>query len=291
MRPLVLLISCALFFGACSSSTTNTNNEPPVFDFSCDVSAGYASAIQAERYSTSETFVATVIVVHGKNGAPSRSHIQSLATDLNTSGYDVVAPTMPWADLAWNGTLCEGIAHLNELILEEKNAGKSVILLGHSLAGPIALSYVALSNTTDPDAVVVLAPGHVPHQSTTLANAHAVSISKAKDLVSNQNSDVTDFQTYNLGGLVDITSTPEVYLSYHDTEEFPDIEASLPLVDLPILWLAGSDDSLTVVMDGTFGLPGKMPVSQNNVYKVIDGTHFTLVDNVTTELNTWYSGL
>ena len=291
MRLIIILISCALFFSACSSSTTNTNNEPPVFDFSCDVSVGYASAIQAERYSTSETFVATVIVVHGKNGSPSRSHIQSLATDLNASGYDVVAPTMPWADLAWNGTLCEGISHLNDLILEEKNAGNAVILLGHSLAGPIALSYAALSNTTKPDSVVVLAPGHAIHQSTTLANAHAASISKANNLIDGQNSNVSAFQTYNLGGLVDITSTAEVYLSYHDTEEFPNIEASLPLVNLPILWLAGAEDSLTSVMDGTFGLPDKMPTSENNVYKVIDGTHFTLVDNVTTEFSAWYGGL
>ena len=91
---------------------------------------------------------------------------------LNDNGYDVIMPTMPWSGSAWNGTVCESIAHLDELVAEEKDAGNPVILLGHSLAGPVVLAYGALTDTTDPDGLVVMAPGHIPHQSSVLASQH-----------------------------------------------------------------------------------------------------------------------
>jgi pimeloyl-ACP methyl ester carboxylesterase len=237
--------------------------------------------------------VATVIAVHGKNGSPMRSHMQSLENDLNAQGYDVIMPWMPWHDLNWDGTLCDGISYLNELIETEKNLGHPVILLGHSLAGPVVLSYSALEDTAKPDAVTILAPGHFIHLSSILANAHAPSIQSAKDKIAAGMGDVVaTFQTYNGGQLVNISTTPNIYLSYHDTSQFPDIRSTVPMVTEPMLWLAGADDNLTTVADDTFGIIDLIPsVPATNKYKVIAGNHFTLVNNVTAELHPWYQGL
>jgi pimeloyl-ACP methyl ester carboxylesterase len=293
---LTFIILISLVLTACGSGGGDQNSDlgSTVTEFSlqCDLRSSYTAAIAPDTSSATSTYVATVIAVHGKNGAPSRAHMQSLKNDLNAQGYDVILPWMPWHGLAWDGTMCDGISYLNELIDTEKTLGNPVILLGHSLAGSIVLSYSALTDTVKPDALTILAPGHFIHQSSVLAGAHASSIQSAKAKVAAGLGDVVaTFQTYN-SGPVDISTTANIYLSYHDTAQFPDIKATLPLVAEPMLWLAGASDPLTAVADDTFGIVDLIPsIPAANKYKIISGDHFTLVDNVTAELHPWYQAL
>lgn len=296
-KNLLLFILLSLILSACGSGGggdvgSDPTNTVAEFNLQCDLSSNYA-AITPETSAATTTYIATVIAVHGKNGSPARAHMQSLKSDLNAQGYDVILPWMPWHDLNWDGTLCDGISYLNELVETEKNLGNPVILLGHSLAGPIVLSYSALSDTTKPDALTILAPGHFIHQSSVLASAHASSIQSAKDKIAAGMGDIAaTFQTNNGGQLVNISTTPNIYLSYHDTAQFPDIRSTVPLVAEPMLWLAGADDPLTSIADDTFGIIDLIPsIPTANKYKVIAGDHFTLVDNVTAELHPWYQGL
>jgi hypothetical protein len=215
----------------------------------------------------------------------------TLAADLNTLGYNVMMPYMPWSGLNWNGTLCEGMSYINSLIVAENNAGNSVILLGHSLAGPIVLSYAALTNTTKPNAVTVLAPGHFVHNSSNLASLHAPSIQSAKNKVAAGMGDViATFQTSNGGVLFDISTTPNIYLSFHDTAQFPDIKASIPLVSEPTLWLAGLSDPLTNSAK-VLGIIDTIPAGSSYDYREIVGDHYTMVGNAPAELAPWYEGL
>ena len=274
---------------ACSGGGGGTTNvTTPTFDLTCDMNVTY-TPFASPIVSTATGATTTVIALHGKNGSPTRSLV-GLSSDLNTLGYDVSMPYMPWHDFNWDGTLCEGMSYINSLIVAEKNAGKSVILLGHSLAGPIVLSYAALSNSTRPDAVTVMAPGHFVNNSLILAGLHEASIQSAQDQVAAGMGDVVDtFQTSN-GGLVDIMTTPNIYLSYHDPDQFPDILASIPLVSEPVLWLAGLSDSLTnsaLVL----GIIDAILTIINYDYREITGNHFTLVNNVPAELDPWYQGL
>lgn len=291
INNLALSLLLLATLGACKSE--GGGSEPPTFDLTCNLNADYTARAEAVTYSaTTQPAMATAIILHGKNGTPTRSHFQTLATDLAAAGYDVIAPYMPWSNFVWDGTMCDSMSYIDRLVAQEKDAGKSVILLGHSLAGPIVLAYAALENTTAPDGLLVLAPGHIPHQSGVLASIHASSIAKAKDLSSQGlGTQASTFITSNGGEEQEITATPQVYLSYHDPDEFPDIEASLPLVSTPILWLAGKDDRLTSVMDDNFGIVKLIPNSSTNSYKVVDGDHYTVVESVATELNNWFATL
>ena len=287
MNKLLFVVISVLLAGC--SSKTNNPAIAPAFDLSCNLNEGYTSPVAAERHDAQTTFKATAILIHGKNGAPSRTHIQSLTSDLSNDGFDVVVPQMPWSGINWNGTLCNGIEQMNNLVDAEKTAGNSVVLIGHSLAGPIVLAYEALENTTASDGLLVLAPGHLVPQSSVLASEHAASIAKAESLIAQDLGAVeSTFETYNGGVSVTLTTTPEIYLSYHSDSQFPNIKTSLPIVDVPILWLAGIDDPLTSVVENTFGITDKIPAGENNIYKVVAGDHFTVVDSVLAELNPWY---
>ena len=294
---LILVVSLAFgVIGCGGGGSPDPAGLTPVntFNLQCDLTVSYTPGT-APEISSGAGAITTVIALHGKSGAPTRSHMQSLAADLNAQGYDVVMPYMPWSELEWDGTLCDSISYIDSLVATEIMSGNSVILLGHSMAGPIVLSYAALANTTKPDALTVLAPGHYVPNSSVLANAHAPSIQLAKDDIAAGLGDTNNtFQTLNGGVLGNITTTPNIYLSFHDNaqlpDQLPDINTSIPLVSVSTLWLAGLADPLTAVTKN-LGIINTVSASSFYTYKEITGDHFSLVDNVTAELDPWFQGL
>ena len=258
------------------------------FNLTCDMGVTYTPAAAPITTVGAGTPTTTVIALHGKNGAPTRTHMATLASDLAVLGYNVSLPYMPWRDLDWDGSLCDSMSYINSLVAAEKTAGNNVILLGHSLAGPIVLSYAALSNSTKPDALTLVAPGHFVGVSSTLDSYHAASVSDAKsDVTAGNGNVISTYKTSNGGLLLDIYTTANIYLSYHDPAQFPNIKASIPLVTTPTLWLAGLSDSLTSSAK-TLGIIGTIPASANYEYQEVIGDHFTVMDSVPTELDSWY---
>ena len=281
-----------LTLAGCGGGTGNKSFQSnPTFSLQCDLNLTFTpigSPIVTAGTGTPDT---TVIALHGENGIASSSIMGTLANDLSAQGYDVVRPYMPWADFTWTGSLCDAMAYLNSLVEAEISAGKSVILLGHSLAGPIVLSYAALPNTTKPTAIGVVAPGHFVGISSALDGLHATSIALAESMVAAGKGDViATFQTSNGGTLVNISTTPDIYLSYHSPDQFPDITTGIPLVREPTLWVAGLSDSLTTSAK-TLGIIDAIPPAQNYDYREIAGDHYTVINNVTAELDPWYHGL
>ena len=285
----------ALVLAACGGGGGGSGGTPPAgvtFDLSCDLTSNYTPGIGDPIVTAGTgTPTTTIIALHGKNGTAASSTVATLATDLNVAGYDVIRPNMPWANFNWDGSLCDAMAYLDNLIDAEITAGKSVILLGHSMAGPIALSYAALSNTTKPDAVVVIAPGHFVGTSMNFDSLHAADVTTAETMVAAGDGDViATFKTSNGGTMQSISTTPNIYLSFHSPDQFPDIKASIPLVSGPTLWQAGLSDPLTTSAK-SLGIIDTIPAGANYDYREIAGDHYTVINNVTTELDPWYQGL
>ena len=291
------LISAMVFLFVLSACGGDTVSDPAPteqntsFNLQCDLTALYTATADPIVSSGSGTATTTVIALHGKSGAPTRAHMQTLAADLNQQDYKVVMPYMPWSELDWNGTLCDSISYINNLVTNELNSGNSVILLGHSMAGPIILAYGALPDTAKPGALAVVAPGHYVPNSSVLAGLHAASIELAKNMISNGQGDQNaTFQTSDYN----ISTTPVIYLSFHASEQLsdqlPDIKASIPRVSIPVLWLAGTGDRLTEITK-TLGIIDALPADSNYTYREIAGDHYSLIDNVTSEMGPWFQGL
>ena len=292
---LIAVFILGLMLSGCGDDSSPVVVAPPSFNLQCDLAEDYSPRAPEIVSTGTGTPSTTVIAMHGKNGEPdSTSHMDTLAADLNTQGYDVIRPYMPWATLEWDGSLCDSMSYINKLITTEQARGRKVILLGHSLAGVVAVHYAALSNAQQPEGFVIVAPGHFVPNSIFLAGEHADSINKAKDLIQNGNGDVSDtFVTYN-SVPVNITTTANIYLSFHGNDQtdsqLPDIKVSIPRVTTPVLWLAGQNDPLTGVVDGVLGIIQATRDNNAYTYSVIGGDHFSLMTNVTTELDAWYQG-
>lgn len=281
----VTLISFLVGCGGGGGSAASTPSSNTGLSLQCDLTSKYTPRLAA--LSSAGTGTTTVIALHGKSGVPTLGHMSTLSTTLNAKGYNVIMPYMSWSTKVWDGSLCDGFSYVNELIVAEKAKGNAVVLLGHSLGGVNVVSYAALANTTKPDAVVAMAPGHFPHDSTTLANNHASSIQAAKAKVAAGLGD--EIGTYQTSDYM-ITASATNYLTFHDTSQFPAIKTAISSNAVPTLWLAGLADPLTAIAKN-LGIINVVSANSKFKYKEIAGNHYTLDSGVAAELDTWYTGL
>lgn len=289
MKKIIIFVVLILIVGCKHNNTGST--VPATFNLACDTSLTYTPRADPIVSVGAGTPTTTVVALHGKSGTPTKAHMQQLAEDLSAKGYNVVMPYLPWTSLQWDGGLCDSMSYINSLVKAEQDKGNSVVLAGHSMAGPTILSYAALENTTKPDALLILAPGHFVPNSSVLAGMHASSIQLAKDMIkAGQGDTVATFQTSDYN----ISATPKNYLSFHDTQQlpdqYPDLVASISRNSLPTLWLAGRDDSLTVIVKN-LGFIDQTNNKPNYTYKEVPGDHLSMVGNSTDALDPWYRGL
>ena len=252
------------------------------------VTAGLAAPLITDATGTSKN--TTIILMHGKTGVPNAAHYSSFQTDMAALGYKVIAPYMTWSTTTWRGVLCESMAYINELAQAEIDAGKSVVLAGHSMGGANALMYGVTQPAASLKAIITIAPGHFVHLSNKIQTTTAVDVARAKDLESNGNGDVLDtFDTLNNGTSQSLSTTATRYLSYHDLARVPAIEQYASKITLPVLWQSGSGDSLTTNQNHA-GLAASI-TSSGSVYQLITADHLGIVALTPNAIDTWLSGL
>ena len=267
------------------------SGDPPVFSLDCSGATAYSPAgVPQITTSTVGAATTTLIFMHGKTGSPYASFLQSFYTDMAAQGYDVIAPYMPWSGNTWDGTVCEAMAYIDQLAGEQSALGKDVVVVGHSMGGVHALIYGATEPPAGVKAIVPIAPGHMPQLSAGFQTTVAADVARAESLVaSGQGDTYHTFITPNGGVTETITTTPEIYLSYHAVDRFPDMRAVLPEIELPVLWFAGDADNITTVYNMA-GLAADI-TSPNSEYQLLSGTHLGVVANTPAPLGTWLSGL
>lgn len=102
--------------------------------------------------------------MHGKQGGgPRDTSLDSLHRKLLEAGMEVVKPEMPWSfnrfiDGNWDTVMNEIRLHVDKV---KQTGANKVVLIGHSLGSPAAMSYAA--RHADVSAIALLAPGHIPY--------------------------------------------------------------------------------------------------------------------------------
>lgn len=99
-----------------------------------------------------------IILMHGKWERPPGP----LASYFAREGYTVNSPTMPWSSLRqYEASYETGLAEVHEIVRSMRAAGaRRVVVGGESFGANGALAYQA--EYGDADALVLLAPGHMP---------------------------------------------------------------------------------------------------------------------------------
>lgn len=226
-----------------------------------------------------------VVILHGKQGIPDGpfSPINKLFGELTSKGYLVARPEMPWSrkrylEGHWQQAMSEIKASVEQL---RSNGAKKIVIAGHSIGSPAALSFAAQNG--DIDGVALMAPGHVPLlYSECLTRIAPISLCAVKEslveaqamIAAGKGQEKGRFTDINQGASVANFATANDFLSYFDP--MGDAEMSVSAKKLTsrtaVLWIIGHNDSLVKL--GKQYVFDLLPPNPKHKYVEIRSNHF-----------------
>lgn len=217
-----------------------------------------------------------VLMLHGKNpGSPNDPNFGQLKSRLDAEGMITLMPDMPWSarryiDGSWDKAMAEIDGHVKTL---RGRGATKIVIAGHSMGCPAAMSYAVRSG--DVDALALVAPGHAP---TTYMNFQVTrdSIMEARQMVEAGQGDTRkDFNDLNQGRPLQVRLTAKEYLSYFDP--MSDAEMSVMAPKLPpktaALWVIGNADPM--YSRGRGYAFDKLPDNPKHKYLEVTANHLT----------------
>lgn len=232
-----------------------------------------------------------ILLMHGKNpGNPQDPSLQALRATLERQGWDVLLPDMPWSrrrylEGNWDLVMREVATHVQAL--KDKGAQK-IVLMGHSMGVPAAMSHAARGGTVD--AMVLMAPGHIPAGYYTAPGLKAVreSIDDARAKLAAGKGDETErFQDINQGRQQPVIATARNYLSYFDPQSDADMGVTAPRVpaSVPVLTVIGEKDPLFASVRRYY--VDKLPKNPQSQLMEVSGGHLDTPRVATDAIVSW----
>jgi pimeloyl-ACP methyl ester carboxylesterase len=232
-----------------------------------------------------------VLMLHGKNpGNNQDPNFSPLKGTFEKQGWLVTVPDMPWSrgrylDGHWDKAMAEMAGHVKSL--REQGATK-IVIVGHSMGAPAALSHAARGG--DADALVLLAPGHVPVGYYTYPTLKAVhdSINEARALVAAGKGDSRErFTDINQGRQQNVIATAKDYLSYFDPASDAEMSVTAPRVPVgtPVMTAIGETDPLFTRIRAYY--IDKLPANPKTQYLEVKGGHLDTPRNASDEVIKW----
>jgi pimeloyl-ACP methyl ester carboxylesterase len=235
-----------------------------------------------------------VLMLHGKSpGSPRDPHFSPLKIRFEQEGWKVLLPDMPWSssrylDGHWDGAMSEIAAHVQTL---RGQGATRIVLVGHSMGVPAALSHAARGG--DAQALVLLAPGHVPQTYYTAPSLQVVreSIDKARALVASGNGDTPErFNDINQRRQQPVVATPRNFLSYFDPAS--DAEMSLTAgkipASTPVMTVVGEADPIFSRLRSY--MADKLPANPKTQYLEVAGGHLDTPRKAADDIVQWIKG-
>jgi len=227
-----------------------------------------------------------IVLLHGKTGTPGQ--FETVANTLIEAGIAVETPEMCWsAGRLYDADFTDCMKDIDTAIGHLREDGVTRIVIGgHSLGALGALGYVAVHPGLA--GVIVLGPAGDPGDFNTNP-AVAKSVRTAEAMVKAGDGDVpADFTDRVLGNNFTVRTTPSAFLSFLGPDSPIAVRRTLPEIDAPLLWLAGTRDQSQRNAAALFGIAPDDPLS--SLVKV-DAGHLGTPDAGTTAMIEWVETL
>lgn len=214
-----------------------------------------------------------MILMHGKWAYPPPGKSLKEFSEVISQACEIIAPNMPWSgNRNYDQTYENALQDLSKEVKNLRNAGyKRVILAGQSFGANGAIAYQA--HIGDADAVVALAPGHVP--SNFYNNGLTRSeVDKARTLVKQGKPDEKiSFIDINQGKRKNLEARADVFLSFFDPDGLANMSQSASDFkrSVPFLWVIGRQDRL--YPEGSGYAFNKAPQHSKSHYLAVDAGH------------------
>lgn len=237
-----------------------------------------------------------VVLMHGKQGGgPRDTSLDTLNKKLQDAGMLVIKPEMPWSfnrfiDGNWDAAMNEIKVHVEKA---KQSGASKVVLIGHSLGSPAAMSYAA--RHADVAAIALLAPGHVPYYFSQRIPYSPIKMCAVKDGVEYARKEVEAGNADKKQPLTDINQgrrnvvwmTPRDYLTYFEptSDAEMSVTASKISAAIPALWVIGDGDYL--IREGRKYVFDKLPSNIKSQYIEVSANHVTTPAVASDQIVNW----
>lgn len=237
-----------------------------------------------------------VVLMHGKQGGgPRDTSLDTLSKKLQDAGMLVIKPEMPWSfnrfiDGNWDAAMNEIKVHVEKAM---QSGATKVVLIGHSLGSPAAMSYAA--RYADVSAIALLAPGHIPYYYSLCIPYSPIKMCAVKDGVEYARKEVEAGNADKKQALTDINQgrrnvvwmTPRDYLSYFEPTSDAEmaVTASKISASIPVLWVIGDSDYL--IREGRKYVFDKLPLNSKSQYLEVSANHVTTPAVASDQIVNW----
>lgn len=218
-----------------------------------------------------------VLMLHGKNpGSNMDPNFGLMKGNFERQGWLVAYPDMPWSRGRYlDGNLDKALTEIAGHVkgLRDQGATK-IVIAGHSMGVPTGMAYAARAG--DVDALVQLAPGHIPLGYYTYPGLKAVrdSIDEARALVASGKGDSNErFNDINQGRQVLVITTAKHFLSYFDPTSDAEMSVTAPRIPAKtlVMTVVGEKDPLFSQVKSYY--VDKLPANPKNKYLEVSGGH------------------
>ncbi len=228
-----------------------------------------------------------IAVLHGKWGNP-EGYTATLAKHLESAGYIVISPELPWSTRRQYDAGVDGLAaDIDGAIKTLKAQGANKICLaGHSMGAAGALYY---AGRTPVDCLIILAPGHNP-EGKFMRGFTEKDLASAKEMVAKGEGEASAwFEDYNTGNRTKkIRMRAKTYIDYFDGDGPMNmtVNASRVLPGTRVLWVVGVEEA-----DGPKRLGGAaykaLPETVNKQFVEVPGGHLATPEKAMELAATW----
>jgi len=208
-----------------------------------------------------------LVLIHGKWGSPPGPEAQL----LNSNGFEVVSPWMPWSKSGYYAKpYPQALAEVHEIVQKMRASGiKRVIVGGHSFGANAALAYA--TQYDDVDAIMLIAPGHLPERFYA-SGASRASVDAARALVvEGKGESRFSFTDFNQGKTQGMSTAASIYLTYFDPQGLANMPLNATRLKKPIPVLCVmSQAELPLGQNYIFS---KLPPNPKSVYLETPASH------------------
>ena len=218
-----------------------------------------------------------VLMLHGKNpGSNMDPNFGSMKRNFERQGWLVAFPDMPWSRGRYlDGNLDRALVEIAGHVKGLRDQGATrIVIAGHSMGVPTGMAYAARAG--DVDALVQLAPGHIPLGYYTYPGLKTVrdSIDEARALVAAGKGDSDErFNDINQGRQQPVITTARNFLSYFDPASDAEMSVTAPRIParIPVMTVIGERDPLFSRIRSYY--VDKLPANPKNQYLEVSGGH------------------
>jgi len=232
-----------------------------------------------------------VLMLHGKNpGSNMDPNFSPMKGTFERQGWLVAFPDMPWSRGRYlDGGLDKSMAEIDGHIKNLRSQGATkIVIAGHSIGTPTGMAYAARGG--DVDALVLLAPGHVPLGYYTYPSLKVVhdSINEARALMAAGKGDSRErFSDINQGRQQTVVSTAKDYLSWFDPTSDAEMSVTAPRIPAKtaVMTVIGEKDPLFKRIKAYY--VDKLPANPKNKYLEVSGGHLDTPRVASDEIIAW----